>query len=86
MCAAYKLGRAIRTSLYKRQNSKKEGVNMKKLNKEYSSMDNTVEAYGCNCQCICNNCSCYGSSTADYNSHVGSTNSETYIASSTPAA
>lgn len=40
---------------------------MKKLNKDYSSINNTVEAYACDCtsvSCPCP-CPCSGNATAD---------------------
>jgi putative bacteriocin precursor len=44
-------------------------LNVKKLNKSYNSMDNSVEAYRCGCGCACGcNCQtgCGGSSYVSY--------------------
>jgi putative bacteriocin precursor len=53
---------------------------VKKLNKDYSSMDNTVEAYACGCNCPCTSCSCSSgcgtSGTANYYATNGVTNNE----------
>jgi putative bacteriocin precursor len=43
-------------------------LNLKKLNKDYSSMDNTVEAYFCSCGAYC---SCNGNTSANYASSTG---------------
>jgi putative bacteriocin precursor len=55
-------------------NIKKELYNVKKLNKDYSSMDNMVEAYSCPCNC---GRGCGTSATANYYSTNGSTNAPT---------
>jgi putative bacteriocin precursor len=46
----------------------KEVLNVKKLNKDYTSMDNSVEAYACGCGC---SCTCpQGCGTSSYVSYV----------------
>jgi putative bacteriocin precursor len=71
MYAAYKLGRTIRTALLIGKILRKEDLNVKKLNKDNSSMENTVEAYASMAaECTCS-CPCYGNTTAMYGAGYG---------------